>query len=121
LSETTPQAASGWASLFGFLAGPIAWAVQLNGIYIATPYLCGSPWTPIMYVFTALALLLTGAGLLVSWRSFEQAGRHLSTGGAAPLGRTRMMAIGGLAVNGFFLIVVIAQALPTVMLDPCLQ
>jgi hypothetical protein len=109
------------ALLFGVLAGPVAWAVQLLVIYGATPYLCGSGWTPLLHVVSAAAFLVVALGLRTAGRSWAALGhpRETESAGAPAAGRSKAMAIGGMGASAFFLVVVVAQALPIFFLDPC--
>ena len=106
---------------FGILAGPVSWAAQLQFNYSATAYLCGSPWRPIYYVSSIVALLVTALALRTARRSWIAAGRERQTEGDGVVGRTRMMAVAGIGASGFFLFVILVQVLPVLFLDPCLR
>lgn len=104
---------------FGVLGGPIAWAVQFHVSYFATPYLCGSGlgWLPL--AVSAAALVVVALALRAAWRSWARIGRPHETEGSQVEGRTRMLAVGGLGVSAFFLVVIVAGAIPALLLDAC--
>lgn len=123
--ETTPESVRDpqrkAALLFAALAGPFAWALELQVTYTAVPFLCGSAWTPILYVVPMVALLIAAAGFVVGHRNWRALGASGGGDGPGPLGRSRLLALSGVVLGAFFLIVVVVQALPTFFLDPCVK
>jgi hypothetical protein len=105
--------------VFGFLAGPIVWALQQQILYISTPYLCGAGGgTGLMYVVSLVALLAVAFALFVSWRSWRTV-RANDHGDASTTSRAMLFAFGGVLTNAFFLVVIIAQVVPAFFLNPC--
>lgn len=125
---------------FGFLAGPAAWFLHLMVSYSLVVYVCrtGAVW--LLHLATAGTILLAGAGVLVamgSWRrlfprSEPDAGprgetRMLDEGDALrrsdpadpTTGRARLMALGGIALSGFFLAMILMAWIPDLVLSPC--
>lgn len=104
---------------FGLLAGPAAWLVHLNVSYALVRYVCasGSGW--LLHLGTLAMLALAAAGVLVALRSWRRIDEPTVTGGAGTLGRTRFMALGGMALSGFFLLVILLAWLPDLILSPC--
>lgn len=101
--------------LFGLLGGPIAWAVQLEAQYMATPYLCGSRLAPLVHLATAFALAITGLALVAARRARSAGGDD----GDVTDARARSMGAAGVYTSAFFLLVVVVQGLPALLLDPC--
>jgi hypothetical protein len=102
-------------ALWGFLAGPVAWAFDLTASYGLEPrvHATGSKLSIHVVTLLALALLLSGA-----WAALRIL-RRPSGGPAAPratLERTRFLALGGLAGAAFFLVVILAEAVPKLLL-----
>lgn len=109
-----PSVARLW---FGFLAGPIGWALHLNASYAAVPYVCGTNLRFLFHVFTLLALLLAGAGFLSSLQSWRTAGRPAHTRGGGIDGRSSLLSIGGMAMSLFFFFVIVIQSTPAYFVE----
>jgi len=92
----------------GALAGPIAWAADLQARYALVKYVCanGAEW--IMWVLTLAALIVTGCGALCSWRGWVD-----------DTPRVRFMAIGGLMIAGMFALAIIAMTIPDIFMRAC--
>lgn len=106
--------------LFAVLGGPLAWAVQFQVLTAAVPGLCAGRFQPVPWVATVLALLVSGSALAVALRVRRRI--HASiTEGEGELGWERLLAVGGIVASAFFSIVIVVQAVPLLMLDPCLR
>ena len=92
----------------GVLAGPIAWAADLQARYALVKYVCanGAEW--IMWVITLAALLVTAFGALCAWRGWID-----------DTPRVRFMAVGGLLISGMFALAIIAMAIPDIFMRAC--
>ena len=92
----------------GIVAGPLAWAANLQAKFALIHYVCvnQAPW--IMWAITIAALLVTAFGALCSWRAWVD---------DSP--RVRFMAIGGLLIGAAFALSIIAMAIPDLFLHPC--
>jgi hypothetical protein len=103
--EIRPSSVALWT---GILAGPIAWAADLQARYALVKYVCanGAEW--IMWVITIAALIIAGFGALCSWRGWID-----------DTPRVRFMAIGGLIIAGMFALAIIAMAIPDIFLRAC--
>ncbi|MFL5403448.1 MAG: hypothetical protein ACJ8BF_11595, partial [Gemmatimonadales bacterium] len=66
-----------------------------------------------------VCLLLTLFGLLTAWRSWKTTGATWPGEQGDPLARSRFMAGTGLLVSAMFTLVIVAQWIPSLMLDPC--
>jgi hypothetical protein len=124
------------ALLFGFAAAPIAWIGQLLLNYGFSSYVCfpksvplsepmvGWRWiTPALFGLDALALILTIAGAVVSWRAFaltrdEHKGdhHHLIEVGE---GRSRFLALSGLMTAGGFFLIVLFNTISLILVPLC--
>jgi hypothetical protein len=105
-----------WA---GILAGPVAWAVDLPVSYAAVKPACRAASTGVIHGITAASLLVIAAGAAISWRSLRHADAR-STDGGQPEARARFMAVLGLLACGLFALQVLANAIPTWVIDACL-
>lgn len=79
--------------------GPLAWFTSLSCSFAAAPPACWAQTKLPLFLIPALALLATAAACGVSWRFSTHAG-GLSE---------RVLTHGGVFLNGFFIIVILAQ------------
>lgn len=104
------------------LAGPLTWAVLLEFNYAMSYVACEQRHSWILHVATVCALSLIAMGALLAWRASPSLGYHelpsIDPAETAVL-RARFMAIGGLALCGFFFLVVLATEIPVLVLPPC--
>jgi hypothetical protein len=118
-SSDAGRLAALWA---GVVAGPLAWAAQLQTNYVLSYVACEQRQAWMLHLATALALLLIGGGALVAWRAAPPlaADEHRAADhDRAALLRVRFMALGGLALCCWFAIVVVATEIPALVLPPC--
>lgn len=94
--------ASRWT---GVLAGPFAWAVDLQARFALVHYICVNHAGWIMWLITIAALAVTLFGLLCSWWGWTD--------------ETRFMAIGGLFIGGMFALAIVAMTIPDLFLRAC--
>lgn len=108
--------ASLWA---GALAGPLAALTQLQVNYALVRWACdrGIEWS--LHVVALVALLVTLAAALLSWRNWWRAGGGFEDGGAGVLPRSRFMALVGLMLGLLSALVVVAQWIPVFLYNPC--
>jgi hypothetical protein len=102
-----------WA---GLAAGPLAWAALLQVNYVLSYVACEQRQTWMLHLATAVALTTVAAGALASWIASPPGSGATSATGEA---RARFMAIGGLALCGWFALVIVATEIPALMLHPC--
>ena len=101
--------------------GPLAWLTYVEVAYALVPWACRHPGAG-----GRVALYLTGAGVfaaaiiavVLAWPAWRATARGDSDA-AAPDGRTRFLALTGLASGALFVLVAIAGTLPLFMLAPC--
>ena len=105
-----------WA---GVLAGPLAALTQLQVNYALVLWACaaGREWA--LHVVSLLALLVTVAGGLLSWRNWRHAGGGWEDGGAGVVPRSRFMAVVGILISGLTALIVVAQWIAIFVYDPC--
>lgn len=104
---------------FGLLAGPIGWFLHLNVSYSLVRLICRTGETWLLHVATLTTLALAALGVWVAWRSWLRIGRPVTTLGGGKPGRVGFMALGGIAISGFFLVVILLAWLPSLMLNGC--
>lgn len=105
--------------LIEVLGPPIIWGIRIAASYLLVPYACWwwGVWS--LHFVTIVALVLTAGIGLLSYRDL------MSTRGEVGLesesGRPGFMALLGLLSSGFFFVVMVAEGLANVFIDPCLQ
>jgi hypothetical protein len=107
-----------WLLWTGILGGPVAWACDEVIGYVATHHECSTGHRFLFHMLTIGAVLVTGAGFLASWDSFQnQPPSEMATDIAVH--RRRFMAKAGMLMSAGFLLVIIATAIPKWILGPC--
>lgn len=125
-SSTLPHGSSEPGRLLalwtGILAGPLAWAALLQTNYVLSYVACEQRQSWMLHVATGVALLLVAAAAWAAWRAAPALGddehESASAEGTRRL-RARFMALGGLALCAWFAIVILATAIPALVLHPC--
>jgi|SRR4051794_21694835 hypothetical protein len=94
----------------GVLLAPASWVADFMIRYLSIRYanVHDRRWPMVTSTAVAVVLVLFGAGLC--WRERQRAGRDASSGSAATL------ATWGLGLAAFFLLLILAQAFPTLVL-----
>lgn len=100
----------------GLGAGPLAWAALLEINYVLSYVACEQRQTWMLHLATAGALLTVGAGALAAWSAAPALRGPTSS---TPEARARFMAVGGLALCAWFALVILATAIPVLVLHPC--
>jgi hypothetical protein len=103
----------------GILAGPIVWLVSFEATFALVPWACLFQAKLALYIVRILALALAAGSGLLAWRQWNELGREQPGEGAGALPRSRIMALGGVLLSSLFFIVILAQAIPEVILRPC--
>ncbi len=121
---------------FGFLAGPIAWTIQLTVGYWLTPVACSTGTRLPIYLLGIVAGLVTLAagGLAYStWRSIDQrqsqrrtANGRASTAGGPDIGtaddainRNEFVVVAEVVVSAIFFWMIVLTTFYAFFLNPC--
>jgi hypothetical protein len=103
----------------GLLAGPIVWLISFEANFALAPWACVTQGKAALYVVSILALLLSAGSGLLAWREWGELGKESPGDGEGALPRSRVMAIGGVLLSVLFFLIILAQAIPEVMLQAC--
>jgi hypothetical protein len=117
---TTSEAGLNLTLWAGCLAGPIAWFLQLEAVYALASGYCGGKGRLGLHLVSLVCLLLAAGGSWASWKGWGTVGHAWpseSEGGTA--GRARFMGALGLMSCLFCALVILAQWIAIVVLDPC--
>lgn len=108
-----------FALWYGLLAGPIAFMTQMQLQFMLVPWTCsiGSQWW--LHLVTIIALLFPLSAGIIAWRMWLAAGMGTEDEQGGQVGRTRAMSLAGVLLSGMFVIAMIAQAIPSMILGAC--
>jgi hypothetical protein len=104
-------------AVLSFLAGPLAFAIDLSGSYLLVPHARGAHSKLAMHLVTLLALAVLGAGAAAAVRVLRAPAAGARRLEERVAERSRFLALGGLLLCAFFLGVVAAEALPKLLLS----
>jgi hypothetical protein len=103
-----------WA---GVLLGAAGWALHLQGSYLLAAFACTDVLRLTMHGMSLVALAIAGAGVYFGWRTWQAARDGAPEGHRVE--RSRFMGVAGIALSGYFALVIIAQWIPSFFLEPC--
>jgi hypothetical protein len=101
------------------LAGPLAWAAQLQINYAFAPTACDLGGKTLLHLVSLGAFLVAAAGALLAriwWKKLPDGSAEM---GDAEESRARFMALSGMMLGAFFAIVIAASDVPNWTLRVC--
>lgn len=104
---------------FGFLGGPAAWYLHLNISYSLVRLICETGDTVLLHLTTFVTLAVALGALLVAVRSWRRLEQPRLTTGSGTAGRSRFLALGGIALSAFFALTLITAWIPDFLIEPC--
>jgi hypothetical protein len=105
-----------WA---GLLLAPAAFLLNLEVAYALVPTACSARNRLLVHLVHLICLLLAGAGLFTAWSSWRSSGEIWPGEEGGRLGRSRFMAGLGVLLSAMFVLVILAQWIPSFVLSPC--
>ena len=106
-----------WAGILGV---PGVWALQLQVGYALVPWVCKHHKVWLLHVATLASLAVGALLLLIAWLDYRKTYRpqseSLETGVHS---RGRFLGALGLLVAALFLLLIAAQGIPSLFIDPC--
>jgi hypothetical protein len=106
-----------WA---GVLIAPAAYFLQLGVAYALVPWVCAGGSQLALHMVTLAALALCAYGGFIAWRNWERVGREYPRDSGDTVSRSRFMAFSGVVLSALFFVAIIAQEIPTWIVDACL-
>lgn len=103
----------------GWIIGPVAWLLDLVISYTLVPWVCRTENYVVLHLVTVAALLLVAGGAYLAWRGWQRAGWEQSSTAERTIPRSRFLAAGGIMLNVFFFLIILAQGIANFMLDAC--
>jgi hypothetical protein len=104
---------------FGLLGGAVAWKLQLVVNYAVVPYACWHRVEILNHAASLATFLLALGAVWVAWGSWKALGEEWGTEMGGPIGRSRFMALSGLALSAMFALMILGQWIPNLLLSPC--
>ncbi|HEX3684184.1 MAG TPA: hypothetical protein VHU83_16745 [Bryobacteraceae bacterium] len=103
----------------GVLAGPFVWLLSFQANFTLAPWACEFNTKIALFLVTLVALVLVAGSGWLAWREWTELGKALPDNAAGALGRSRIMALGGVLLSAMFFVVILAQAMPELILGAC--
>jgi hypothetical protein len=103
----------------GLLLAPAAFLLNLEVAYALVPAACSARTRLLIHVVHAACLLLALVGTLAAWRMWRVTGETWPGGAGGRLSRSRFMSGLGVFLSLLFVLVILAQWIPSFMLSPC--
>lgn len=103
----------------GMFLAPAAWALQLQINYSLTESFCrnGQQW--ILHLVSLACLLLASLGAGIAWTSWSRLTTGSTEAGDARVAGPRFVALAGLVMSLFFILVIFALDLPVWLMGAC--
>jgi hypothetical protein len=103
----------------GVLVPPIAFLFNLEVAYAIVPAACSARTVVLVHAVHLVSLALTIFGGVVALRTWRSSGATWPGGEGGRISRTQFMAGIGMLMGLMFAVVILAQWIPSFILDPC--
>jgi hypothetical protein len=103
----------------GILASPFVWLLSFEAKFALAPWACIFQAKLALYIVSLAALIISAASGLLAWRQWKDLGAEWPGEQGGVLARSRVMAISGVLLSTMFCLVIIAQAIPELILEAC--
>jgi hypothetical protein len=104
---------------YGFVGAPLSALIMQAVGYASVQWACGHNNTITVQVVPVIFLLLALIGLWLSWRDWSSVGRLTRAEGPTISERTRFVALSGLILSAFSVVLILAMWIPMIVFDPC--
>jgi hypothetical protein len=101
------------------LTGPTAWFVCLLANFALAPWTCTQFGRSPLFAVAAVALLLSAVAGIAAWRLWRQIGVQPPGESGGVIAYQRSLALAGVLLSGVFVMVIVAQSIPNLMLEGC--
>jgi hypothetical protein len=117
-TSTRRELPQDWRLWFSIFAPAIAWIVAQQASFLLTPWICATGHRWVLYLVTGSASLAAIAGAVTAWKSWNDLSADREGSDPART-RRRFLAAGGLLLGAFFLMAILAFAIPGLVHRPC--
>jgi hypothetical protein len=104
---------------YGFVGAPLAALYMQVVAYAGVQWSCGHRNPITIHVIPVAFILLGVVAVWLSWRDWSAVGRLTRAEGVTVSDRTRFVAISGLMLSTFSVVLMLALWLPMIVFDPC--
>ena len=101
------------------LAGPLIWFVTFGLGYGVAVSACALQAKPALFVISLISLAMTAGSGLFAWNEWRRLGKEYPGQASGAIPASRALASGGVALSALFSLIVLAQILVQVILEPC--
>jgi hypothetical protein len=106
-----------WILWAGILAGPLAFALNLQTNYMLVDLACDRNSRGVLHIVPAVVFLFIAGAAVLSWNAFR--GLEAAAASSGPALRAKFMALLGVLSNVLFILLVVSQWIPIFTLHPC--
>src|SRR4051812_12007706 len=118
--QLDPQHYSDTFSLWlGMLGAPVIWLIQLQTTYTLVTWSCRNQNMLPLRASSFVFLLLAMAGAFIAWRNWAAIRPQASKEGGDHIAVRYFLGSVGLVISSLFCLIIVAQAIPTFLIDPC--
>jgi hypothetical protein len=104
---------------YGFVGAPLSALYMQVIAYNGVQWACGHNDVITIQLVPVIFLLLGVIAAWISWRDWTSVGRVTRAEGATVSDRTRFVALSGLILSSYAVVIMIALWLPMIIFDPC--
>jgi hypothetical protein len=105
--------------LIRVLAPPMVWATQQQANYALTATMCETGGEGWLHLISLAALAAVIATAFLSWRDWKRLPEGSTDQGMPQASRSRFLAMSGITLGLFFVLVIVATDLPNWILGAC--
>lgn len=117
--ESVPEKRRTRALAAGMFLAPFAWGFQLLTNYSLTETACADGQEWLLHLVSLAAVLTALAGTLIARNTWTRLTSGSTVDGDAREAGRRFLALSGLGLSLFFVLVIVAEELPTWWLSAC--
>jgi len=114
-----PDAAEVRDLWLGLLLAPAAFLTNLEVAYAVVPHACSAGSRLLVHAVHAVCLLIAVAGVLIALKRWRLNGETWPGDAGGRVSRSRFMSGVGLLLSLFISLVILAQWIPSFVLNPC--
>jgi hypothetical protein len=104
----------------GVLLAPIAWLIQFEIRYSLVAAVCENNTRIPLYIISGVFFAIMALGGVLSWRNWVREGKASPTDKRGdPHERNLFLSLLGILTSGLFALILVAQTIASVMVNPC--
>lgn len=104
---------------YGLVGAPLSALLMQVSAYAGVQWACGHGTVAVVHIIPAIFIALAGAAAWISWRDWTTVGRIGRAENATITDRTRFVAVAGIVLSLYSIVIILAMWLPLVIFDPC--